>query len=111
MASLLPGTLEMLILRTLAVERMHGYAIARHIARVSNDALLVEKGSLYPALERLQRHGWVTAKWAESATGRRARYYSITGSGRRALGEQMSAFREMNDAIALVLHPEPKPRT
>ena len=64
MATLLPGTLDMLILRTLAIERMHGYAIAQHIARVSKNALLIEKGSLYPALERLQRSGWVTSKWA-----------------------------------------------
>ena len=72
MAPILPGTLEMLILRTLTIERMHGYAIAQHIARVSNN-VVVEKGSLYPALERLQRSGWVTSKWAESPTGRRAR--------------------------------------
>jgi transcriptional regulator len=109
MAGLLPGTLDMLILRTLAIERMHGYAIAQHIARVSNNALLVEKGSLYPALERLLRQGWVTAKWAESPTGRRARYYSITASGRRALGEEVSAFKEMNEAIARVLNPEVEP--
>jgi PadR family transcriptional regulator, regulatory protein PadR len=107
MAALLPGTLEMLILRTLAIERMHGYAIAQHIARVSNQAPLIEKGSLYPALERLLRRGWVTAKWADSATGRRARYYSITASGRRALGDEVSAFNEMNEAIARVLNPEP----
>ena len=107
MATLLPGTLEMLILRTLALERMHGYAIAQHIARVSRNALLIEKGSLYPALERLQRSGWVTSKWAESPTGRQARYYSITASGRRALGEEVSAFNEMTEAIALVLNPEP----
>jgi transcriptional regulator len=111
MATLLPGTLEMLILRTLAAERMHGYAIAQHIARVSSGALQVEKGSLYPALERLQRNGHVTAQWAQSATGRRARYYNITASGRRALGEQVSAFQEMNEAIARVLNPEPEPRT
>jgi len=106
MAMLMPGTLEMLILRTLTVERMHGYAIAQHIARVSRNALLIEKGSLYPALERLQRQGWVTSKWAQSATGRRARYYSITAAGRRALGEEVSAFKEMNEAIARVLNPD-----
>jgi PadR family transcriptional regulator PadR len=111
MAPILPGTLEMLILRTLIVERMHGYAIAQHIARVSNNVLQVEKGSLYPALERLQRSGWVTSKWAESPTGRRARYYSITASGRRALGEEVSAFQEMNEAIARVLNPGLKPGT
>ena len=109
MATLLPGTLEMLILRTLTIERMHGYAIAQHIARVSNNALLVEKGSLYPALERLQRQGWVTSKWAQSTTGRRARYYSITAAGRRALGEEISAFKEMNEAVARVMNPEPEP--
>ena len=109
MATLLPGTLEMLILRTLTIERMHGYAIAQHIARVSNNALLVEKGSLYPALERLQRQGWVTSKWAESSTGRRARYYSVTAAGRRALGEEISAFKEMNEAVARVMNPEPEP--
>ena len=111
MATLLPGTLEMLILRTLDVERMHGYAIAQHIARVSNQAFLVEKGSLYPALERLQRNGWVTAKWETSGTGRRARYYTITTSGRRALGDQVSAFRESHEAITRVLNPDPKTRT
>ena len=109
MATLLPGTLEMLILRTLTIERMHGYAIAQHIARVSNNALLIEKGSLYPALERLQRSGWVTSKWAASPTGRQARYYSITASGRRALGEEVSAFNEMNEAVARVLNPELDP--
>ena len=109
MATLLPGTLEMLILRTLAIERMHGYAIAQHIARVSKQALVIEKGSLYPALERLQRQGLVTSKWAESSTGRRARYYSITASGRRALGEEVSAFNEMNEAIARVLNPQLEP--
>ncbi|HEY7501196.1 MAG TPA: PadR family transcriptional regulator [Vicinamibacterales bacterium] len=108
MATLLPGTLEMLILRTLTIERMHGYAIAQHIARVSQNALLIEKGSLYPALERLQRQGWVTSRWSESATGRRARYYSITASGRRALGEEVSAFQAMNEAVARVLDPEPE---
>jgi PadR family transcriptional regulator len=111
MAALLPGTLEMLILRTLTIERMHGYAITQHIARVSKGAFVIEKGSLYPALERLQRSGWVKSKWEQSPTGRQARYYSITASGRRTLGESISAFQEMNEAIALVLNPEPEPGT
>jgi PadR family transcriptional regulator PadR len=98
-----PGTLEMLILRTLTVDRMHGYAIAQHIGRTSQDALIVEKGSLYPALERLLRSGWVTSKWGETPTGRKARYYTITASGRRVLGEEISAFEEMYAAIARVL--------
>jgi PadR family transcriptional regulator len=102
---LVPGTLDMLILRTLTVERMHGYAIAQHIASMSQDVLKVEKGSLYPALDRLQRKGWVTSKWAQSPTGRRARYYSITASGRRALGEEISDFEQVCAAIARVLKP------
>ena len=100
---ILPGTLEMLILRTLTVDRMHGYAIAQHIGRTSHEALKVEKGSLYPALERLLRNGWVTAKWGETATGRKARYYTITASGRRMLGAEISAFEAMYAAIARVL--------
>jgi transcriptional regulator len=100
---ILPGTLEMLILRTLTVDRMHGYAIAQHICRTSQEALKVEKGSLYPALERLLRSGWATAKWGKTPTGRNARYYTITASGRRVLGEEISAFKEMYAAIARVL--------
>jgi transcriptional regulator len=111
MPPLLPGTLEMLILRTLTLQSMHGYAIGQHIARVSNDALQVEKGSLYPALERLQRSGWVVSKWAESPTGRRARYYSITASGRRALGDEVSAFQASYEAITAVLTAPLEPET
>jgi transcriptional regulator len=102
---LLPGTLEMLILRTLAIDSMHGYAIAQHIGKTSQDVLRVEKGSLYPALERLLRNGWATAKWGTSTTGRRARYYSITASGRRALGDEISAFESICAAITRVLNP------
>ena len=80
---MLPGTLEMLILQTLTLQPLHGYAIAQQIQRLSDGALIVEQGSLYPALERLLQNGWVTAKWGESPTGRRARYYTITASGRR----------------------------
>lgn len=101
----LPGTLEMLILRTLTIGRQHGYAIAQHITRTSNDVLRIEKGSLYPALERLQRSGRVTSKWGQSPTGRRARYYAITASGRRALGAEMSAFDHVCAAIKRVLKP------
>ena len=100
---ILPGTLEMLILRTLTLDRMHGYAIAQHIGRTSRDALKVEKRSLYPALERLLRNGWATAKWGKTPTGRNARYYTITASGRRVLGEEISAFQDMYAAIARVL--------
>jgi len=100
---LVPGTLDMLILRTLSLGRMHGYGIAQHIERTSADVLRVEKGSLYPALERLLRAGWVTAKWDRSPTGRRARYYTITAAGRRGLGLEVSAFESMYAAICRVL--------
>lgn len=105
MPELLPGTLEMLILRTLTAGRMHGYGIARNISRSSDGLLKVEKGSLYPALERLLRGGLVTSKWGSTPTGRKARYYTITATGRRALGEEISAFEAMYAAIARVLKP------
>jgi len=96
---LLPGTLDMLVLQTLSVGSLHGYAIAQHIERLSGEVLRVEQGSLYPALERLLRAGLVTAKWGQSPTGRRARYYTITTSGRKKLGEEIAEF----DAIALAI--------
>jgi len=89
---LLKGTLDMLILKSLTVQSMHGYAIVRHIERLSGGVFNIEHGSLYPALERLQRDGLVLGKWGESPTGRRARYYTITAAGRRRLGEKVSAF-------------------
>lgn len=100
---LLRGTLDMLVLQTLSVQPLHGYAIAQQIGRLSNAALVVEQGSLYPALERLQRKGWVTSEWGESPTKRRARYYTITRAGRRQLGDEISAFDAMLAAINGVL--------
>lgn len=100
---LLKGTLEMLILQTLTVQAMHGYAIAQHIERLSEAVLSVEQGSLYPALERLQLKGWVTSKWGASPTGRRARYYTITASGKRQLGEKINSFAEMVTALQRVM--------
>jgi len=102
---LVPGTLEMLILGTLSFGPMHGYGIAQHIERISAEVIRVEKGSLYPALERLLRGGHVTAKWDRSPTGRRARYYTITAAGRRVLGQEVSAFEAMYAAINRVLKP------
>jgi transcriptional regulator len=100
---LLKGTLDMLILQTLTVQPMHGYAIAQHIERLSGDVLAVEQGSLYPALERLQKKGWVTSKWAESPTGRRARYYTLTNAGRKQLGAEITSFDRVLAAIQRVL--------
>jgi transcriptional regulator len=98
-----PGTLDLLILKTLTVQPSHGYAIAQHIAKLSDGVLQVEQGSLYPALERLLGKGWVTAKWRESPTGRRARYYTITASGRKQLGEALSSYDRVSLAIGRVL--------
>jgi transcriptional regulator len=100
---LLKGTLDMLILKTLSVQPMHGYAIAQHIERLSNGVFAVEQGSLYPALERLQNKGWLTSKWGASPTGRRARYYTITATGRRQLGEKVSSFDRVLAAIEAVM--------
>ncbi|MEJ7811455.1 MAG: PadR family transcriptional regulator [Gemmatimonadaceae bacterium] len=102
-SELLKGTLDMLILRTLTVQPMHGYAIAQHIERLSEDVLAVEQGSLYPALERLLQQGWVTSKWGESPTGRRARYYTITAAGRKQLGQEVSSFERVLLAIDRVM--------
>ncbi|MGH7678629.1 MAG: PadR family transcriptional regulator [Gemmatimonadaceae bacterium] len=102
-ADLLPGTLDMLVLKTIALAPVHGYAIAQHIERLSENVLRVEQGSLYPALERLQRAGWVTGKWGTSPTGRRARYYTITASGKKRLGEEISEYDMISLAIARIL--------
>jgi transcriptional regulator len=99
----LTGTLEMLILRTLSVEAAHGYAIAQHIERLSDGVFRVEQGSLYPALERLLQRGWATARWGESPTGRRARYYTITREGRKRLQAKVSDYDRVAQAIARVL--------
>ena len=102
---LLKGTLDLLILKSLTVQSMHAYAIVRHIERLSGGIFNVEHGSLYPALERLQRNGLVVGKWGESPTGRRARYYRLTASGRRRLGQEVSSFERVLLAIQRVMKP------
>jgi transcriptional regulator len=102
-AEILPGTLDMLILQTLTLQSMHGYAIAQHIERLSESVLRVEQGTLYPALERLQRKGWVTSKWAETPTKRRARYYTLSAAGRKQLGDEISSFDRLLAAINRVM--------
>jgi transcriptional regulator len=93
----------MLVLQTLSVRPLHGYGIAQQIEALSEDALRVEQGSLYPALERLQKKGWITSRWGESPTGRRARYYTLTAAGRRQLGNEINSFDAMLVAINRVL--------
>lgn len=100
---LLPGTLEMLVLKTLTAQRMHGYGIAQHIQRMSEDALRVEEGSLYPALQRLRQRGLIKAEWGQTPNNQRARYYTITTAGRRELGEQEKGFAELLHAIGRVM--------
>ena len=101
----LPGTLDMLILKTLTLGANHGYGIAQHIRQVSGEVLHVEEGSLYPALQRLQLQGLVASEWGHSANNRRARYYRLTRAGRKALGEAESSFDRLIAAIARVMRP------
>ena len=100
---LLPGTLDMLILKTLTRAPLHGYGIAQSIKQMSDDVLTVEEGSLYPALQRLLLQGWVKAEWKTSETNRRARYYTLTAQGRKQLGVEVSEFEQMIRAINRVL--------
>lgn len=97
------GTLDMLILRTLTLGSLHGYAIAQHIERVSDGVLRVEQGSLYPALERVLNKGWAKSRWAESPTGRQARYYTITAAGRKQLGDRSEEYDRVAAAIARIM--------
>lgn len=100
---LLPGTLDLLILKTLSVSSMHGYGIAQHIKQLSRDVLQVEEGSLYPALQRLRQRGWLKAEWGQTPNKQRARYYSITAKGREQLGQEEAGFGELVVAIQRVL--------
>ena len=98
-----PGTLMMLVLRVLARQPLHGYAIAQRIHQLSADELRVEEGSLYPALQKLLVKGWVKAAWRESESGRQVREYRITPAGRRQLDAEMAEYRRMAHAIGLLL--------
>ena len=100
---LLPGTLEMLVLKTLSIEPMHGYGIAQHIQTISSAVLQVEEGSLYPALQRMLLKGWVTAEWKISVNKRRARFYKLTAAGREQLGIEESVFEQIFGAIRRVM--------
>lgn len=101
-----PGTLYMLVLKTLARSGpMHGYGIALHIQQTSEDVLRVEEGSLYPALQRMLVKGWVVAEWRASENNRRARYYSLTAKGRRQLADELAEFEKVTRAIQRVIQP------
>jgi transcriptional regulator len=100
---LFPGALEMMILQTLRRGPIHGYALAQLIKRSSDDLLQVEEGSLYPALQRMLKSGWLAAEWGVSATNRRVRVYRITAAGRKQLDRSVSSFERMLDGIARVM--------
>ena len=102
-AAVVSGTLDLLILKTLSIGSVHGYAIAQHIKRLSGEALTVEEGSLYPALQRMTTKGWITSEWKKTPTGRQARYYKLTAAGRQQLGVETSAFEKSIAAITRVL--------
>jgi PadR family transcriptional regulator len=99
----MPGTLDMMILKTLSRRALHGYGIALSIRRLSDDVLAVEEGSLYPALQRLLLRGWVKAEWKQTETNRRARFYTLTAAGRKQLDVELSQFEQMIAAIGRVL--------
>lgn len=97
------GTLDLLILRTLALEPQHGWAISERIHQISSEALQVRQGSLYPALHRLERRGWIKAKWGASENNRKAKYYELTKSGRQQLEAEQDAWEKLTAAVAQVL--------
>ena len=100
---LVQGTLDLLILKSLALEAMHGWAIAARIRQVSNDVLLVQQGSLYPALQRLEHQGWIRAKWGVSEQKRRAKYYALTRAGRTQLEKETASWERLAAAVTLVV--------
>ena len=106
---LLPGTLEMLILKALTIGPLHGYAVVRRLQQSSAGVLQVEEGSLYPALHRMDRRGWIKSSWGLSELNRRARFYALTRSGRRELDAQQASWNRLSGAIAQVLDGEGAP--
>ena len=100
---LVQGTLDLLILKTLALEHMHGWGIAQRIRQVSKEVLQVNQGALYPALHRLEHSGWIKAKWGESDNNRRAKFYSLTAAGSRYLEQEQANWQRLSAAIGLVL--------
>ena len=100
---LVQGTLDLLILKTISLEPMNGWAIAKRIVQISNDVLQVQQGSLYPALHRLEHQGWIKAEWRESENNRRAKYYSLTAAGRKQLKSELENWYRLSCAIGQVI--------
>jgi PadR family transcriptional regulator PadR len=102
---LVQGTLDLLILKVIANGPMHGWAIAQRIRQMSNEVLQVGQGSLYPALHKLEQQGWIEAEWGESENNRRAKYYSLTRAGRRAMAQEAAQWERLSAAISVVVRP------
>jgi len=100
------GTLDLLILKTVALEPQHGWAISERVQQISKDVLRIQQGSLYPALHRLERRGWIKARWGASENNRRAKYYELTRPGRKQLEAEESAWRKLTAAIGLIVDAE-----
>lgn len=100
---LVQGTLDLLILKTIALQPLHGWAIAQRIQQLSDGVLKVQQGSLYPALYRLHREGWVSSEWGETSTGRRAKFYALTKAGRAYLEDELASWERLSGAVDLVL--------
>jgi PadR family transcriptional regulator PadR len=101
-SDLVQGTLDLLILKTISLEPMHGWAIAKRIQQISEDVLRVQQGSLYPALHRLEQQAWIAATWGESETGRKAKLYALTRAGREQLEKELASWDRLSHAINLV---------
>ena len=102
-AELMKGTLDLLVLKTLALEPMHGWGITLRIQQITGEVLQVRPGALYPALHRVEHQGWITAKWGETAAGRRAKYYSLTRAGRLPLERESEQWRRLSSAVTALL--------
>ena len=102
---LVQGTLDLLIMKVIANEPMHGWAIGQRITQMSNEVLLVGQGSLYPALHKLEQQGWIAAEWGDSENNRRAKYYSLTRAGRRAMEKEAAQWERLSGAISLIVRP------
>lgn len=102
-SDLIQGTLDLLILRTLALEPMHGWAIARRIQQASEEVLQVTQGALYPALHRLEQQGWLRAEWRNTETGREAKFYALTKAGRAQLEKELAQWERLSNAVGLVI--------
>jgi PadR family transcriptional regulator PadR len=105
-SDLLQGTLDMLILKIVALGSIHGYGISQRIQQISKEVLQIQQGSLYPALHRLENRGWLKAEWRDSETGHEAKFYSLTKAGRKRLQLETSKWARLSDAIALILQVE-----